>query len=63
MIKDEELFIFNRMVEGDKEAFRFFSKNTTRIYATLFTYTFTILQCLKKLFRIFLSTYGRRRKK
>jgi RNA polymerase sigma-70 factor (family 1) len=24
MIKDEELFIFSRMVEGDKEAFRFF---------------------------------------
>jgi len=24
MIKDEELFIFNRMTEGDKEAFRFF---------------------------------------
>ncbi|MBW8324177.1 MAG: RNA polymerase sigma-70 factor [Prolixibacteraceae bacterium] len=24
MIKDEELFVFNRMVEGDKEAFRFF---------------------------------------
>ncbi len=24
MIKDEELFIFNRMVEGDKDAFRFF---------------------------------------
>lgn len=24
MIHDEELFIFNRMVEGDKEAFRFF---------------------------------------
>lgn len=24
MIKDEELFIFNRMAEGDKEAFRFF---------------------------------------
>ena len=24
MIKDEELFIFNRMVEGNKEAFRFF---------------------------------------
>lgn len=24
MIRDEELFVFNRMVEGDKEAFRFF---------------------------------------
>jgi len=24
MIKNEELFIFNRMVDGDKEAFRFF---------------------------------------
>lgn len=24
MISDEELFVFNRMVEGDKEAFRFF---------------------------------------
>jgi RNA polymerase sigma-70 factor (ECF subfamily) len=24
MITDEELFVFNRMVEGDKEAFRFF---------------------------------------
>lgn len=24
MIKDEELFVFNRMVEGDKDAFRFF---------------------------------------
>ncbi|MGV8092097.1 MAG: RNA polymerase sigma-70 factor [Mangrovibacterium sp.] len=24
MIKDEEIFIFNRMVEGDQEAFRFF---------------------------------------
>ncbi|WP_320167738.1 RNA polymerase sigma-70 factor [Mangrovibacterium marinum] len=24
MIKDEELYIFNRMVKGDKEAFRFF---------------------------------------
>ena len=24
MIKDEELFIFNRMAEGDKDAFRFF---------------------------------------
>jgi len=23
-VKDEEIFIFNRMVEGDKEAFRFF---------------------------------------
>lgn len=24
MIRDEELFVFNKMVEGDKEAFRFF---------------------------------------
>jgi RNA polymerase sigma-70 factor (ECF subfamily) len=24
MIRDEEMFVFNRMVEGDKEAFRFF---------------------------------------
>jgi len=24
MVRDEELFVFNRMVEGDKEAFRFF---------------------------------------
>ena len=24
MINDEELFIFNRVVDGDKEAFRFF---------------------------------------
>ncbi len=26
MVRDEELFVFNRMVEGDKEAFSFFFK-------------------------------------